>query len=110
MKKLKLLALAFVIGTSSLFAINVDFLDNPEKEMRSELVKMLDSPDLFVDDDITVMLKFTFNSEGEIVLLCPGCKNKKIVDYMRSHLNNRKFENPGIKDKIYTLPLTIKAG
>lgn len=110
MKKFKLLALALVIGTSSLFSMNTTTPDGPEKEMRNELVKLLEAPDFAVNDDISVILKFTFNSEGEIVVLCPGCKNKEVVDYIRENLNNKKFNNPGEKDKIYTVPFTIKAG
>ena len=40
MKKFKLLALALVIGTSSLFAMNTVSPDDPQKEMRNELVKL----------------------------------------------------------------------
>lgn len=108
MKKFKLLMLAFVIGTASLFAMETESPESLEKEMRNEIVKLLQSPDFVIDEEINVVLKFTFNSEGEIVVLCPGCKNREIVDYIREHLNRRKFENPGIKDKIYKLPLKIE--
>lgn len=110
MKKFKLLALALVIGTSSLFAMNTSTPDDSsESKMRTELVKMLETPDITIEDDINVMLKFTFNSEGEIVVLCPGCKNKEIVEYVRNNINHKKFKNPGVKDKVYTIPLIIKA-
>lgn len=111
MRKFKLLALALVIGTSSLFAMNNSktTFEGPENEMRTELVKLLQSPEFMVDDDLSVILKFTFNSEGEIVVLCPGCKNKEIVAYIRKNVNQKKFKNPGEKDKVYTVPLTIKA-
>ena len=59
---------------------------------------------------MSVVLKFTFNSEGEIVVLCPGCKDKEVVSYIRENLNNKKFNNPGERDKIYIVPFTIKAG
>ena len=110
MKKFKLLALALVIGTSSLFAMNTVAPDDPQKEMRNELVKLLDDPDFIVNEDMSVVLKFTFNSEGEIVVLCPGCKDKEVVSYIRENLNNKKFDNPGERDKIYIVPFTIKAG
>jgi hypothetical protein len=109
MKNLKLLALALVFGTSSLFAINTVEPNRSEKEMRTELVKLLQTPDFVVKEDMSVLLKFTFNSEGEIVVLCPGCKDEEIVNYIRENLNQKKFKNPGEKDKIYTIPLTIVA-
>ena len=36
MRKFKLLALAFVIGTASLFAINTDKPESPSKEIRND--------------------------------------------------------------------------
>lgn len=110
MKKFKLLALAFVLGTASLFATNGATPDEPNKEIRNQIVQLLDTPDFIVNEDMSVVLKFTFNSEGEIVVLCPGCKDKKVVDYIRENLNNKKFNNPGERDKIYIVPFTIKAG
>ena len=34
---------------------------------------------------------------------------KDIVKYVRENLNYKKFNKPGIRDKIYTIPLTIEA-
>jgi hypothetical protein len=109
MRKFKLLALAFVIGIASLFAVNVDNPEKPTKEIRNEIVKLLQQPDFVVKEDITVVLKFTFSSDGEIVVLCPGCENKDIVKYIRKNLNYKKFKNPGERDKVYLMPLKIKA-
>lgn len=109
MRKFKLMALAFVIGTASLFAMNTTTLIGPEKEMRNELVKLLQTPDFTVSNEMNVLIKFTFNSEGEIVVLCAGCKDKEVIEYIRENLNNKKFKNPGVRDKIYRVPLKIKA-
>ncbi len=108
MKKFKLLALAFVIGTASLFAMNSTTLVGPEKQMRNELVKLLQAPDFTITSEMNVVIKFTFNSEGEIVVLCAGCEDREIIDYIRENLNHKKFKNPGERDKIYTVPLKIK--
>ena len=93
MKKFKLLAVALVIGTASLFATNGATPDEPNKEIRNQIVQLLDTPDFIVNEDMSVVLKFTFNSEGEIVVLCPGCKDKKVVDYIRENLNNKIYQN-----------------
>ena len=108
MKNFKLLALAFVIGTASIFATNVDDLKKPTKELRNEIVKLLQAADIELDNDTTVIIKFTFNSEAEMVVLCPGCKNKKLVSFIRENLNHKKFENSGERDKIYKMPLKIE--
>ena len=107
MRKFKLLALALVIGTASLFAANVGDPETPAKEIRNEIVKLLQSPDFSVSEDIEVVLKFTFSSAGEIVVLCPGCDDEDVIDYIRKNLNYKKIENPGERDKLYTMPLKI---
>ena len=109
MRKLKLLALALVISTAGLFA-NVNSPDVTKKELRNQIVELLQSPDFVVMEERTVILKFTFSSDGEIVVLCPGCENQDIVKYIRENLNYKKFETPGVRDKLYKIPLTIKAG
>lgn len=109
MKKFKLLALALVISTAGLFAANTETPDVSKKELRNQIVNLLQSPDFIVEEDMTVTLKFTFSSEGEIVILCPGCKNQDIVKFIRENLNYKKFETPGERDKVYAIPLTIKA-
>ena len=109
MKKFKLLILALVIGSAGLFASNIEKPDVTNKELRTQIINLLQSPNFEVAKEMTVTLKFTFNSEGEIVVLCAGCNDKDIVDFIRENLNNKKFENPGKRDKVYTMPLTIKA-
>ena len=109
MKKFKLLALALLIGTFGLFASNFENPDVTKKELRNQIIELLQTPYFPVEGTMTITLKFTFNSEGEIVVLCPGCKNKDVVKYIRENLNYKKFKNPGIRDKIYKMPLTIEA-
>lgn len=109
MRKFKLLALAFVIGTMSLFAVNANDAEEPEREIRNQIMQLLISPDFEVQEDLSVIIKFTFNTEGQIIVLCAGCKDKEIVDYIRKNLNQKRFTTPGEVDKIYRIPLTIKA-
>ena len=107
MRKFKLLALALVIGSASLFAGNVEGPEVPVKEIRNQIIELLKAPDFELTRDVSVVIKFTFSSEGEIVVLCPGCKDKSIVNYIRENLNYKKFKNPGVRDKIYIMPLKM---
>jgi len=109
MRKFKLLALAFVIGTASLFAFSTNDIGGPEKEIRNQIITLLETPDFEIEQDMSVIIKFTFNSEGQIIVLCAGCKDKEIVDYIRKNLNQKKFATPGEINKIYRIPFTIKA-
>lgn len=108
MKKFKLLALALIIGTAGLFASNIENPEPTKNEIREQVVEFLQSPNFIVENEITVNLKFTFSSAGEIVVLCAGCKDPDVINYICENLNYKKFKNPGKKDKIYTMPLTIK--
>ena len=57
MRKFKIFMAAFLIGTASLFAVNVDEIEKPSKELRNEIVKLLQQPDFSVEKDISVYLK-----------------------------------------------------
>ena len=105
MRKFKLLALALVIGTASLFATAVE--DVPNEEIRSQIVKLLQTPDFGVDSEMTVNISFTFSSEGEVVVLGVDSKNRNVLNYIHKNLNYNKIQNPGERDKLYSMPLKI---
>lgn len=107
MRKLKLLALALVIGAMSSYAVNLEDPGAPKEEIRNQIVKILKSPDFAVDNKMKVEISFTFSSEGEIVVLRVESKNRDVLNYIRENLNYKKIENPGTRDKIYTMPLTL---
>lgn len=109
MKKIKLLALALVIGTASLFAANGDDPKEPNKKIRSQIVNLLQASVLNIDNETTVLISFTFSSQGEIVVLNVDSSNKNILNYIRENLNYKKVKNPGEQDKLYTMPLKIIA-
>ncbi len=110
MRKFKLLALALVIGTASLFATNIGDSDSPKKEIRNQIVKLLKAPDFSVSSDITVNITFTFSSEGEIVVLDVDSEHHDVLTFIRKNLNYKKIQNPGERDKLYTMPLKIAKG
>ena len=105
MKKFKLLALSLVIGTASLFATTVE--DVSKDEIRSQIVELLQTPDFGIVSEMTVNISFTFSSEGEVVVLGVDSKNRNILNYVRKNLNYKKIQNPGEKDKLYTMPLKV---
>jgi len=109
MRKFKVLALALIIGTTSLFAANGDNLKEPNKKMRSEIVSLLQAADFTVENEMTVEITFTFSSQGEVVVLNVNTKDKNILNYIRENLNYKKVGNPGLRDKLYTMPLKITA-
>ena len=108
MKKLKLLALALLIGTASIFAANGDNPVEANKRIRSQIVDLLQTPEFGVEKEINVMLTFTFSSAGEIVILNVDSKNQDVLNYLRGNLNYKKVKSPGERDKLYTMPLKLK--
>jgi len=109
MRKLKLVALAMLIGTAGLFAAEISNPDTPKKEIRNQIVKLLKTPDFTIDQSIDVNITFTFSSEGELVVLNVDSKNRDVLTYVRKNLNYKKIQNPGERDKIYTMPLKVKS-
>ena len=107
MRKLMLVALALVIGTASTFANNEPELD--KKDVRNQIVALLDAPTFALDSDMKVEISFTFSSEGEIVVLKVNSTNSDVLNYVRENLNYKKIQNPGERNKIYTMPLKIEA-
>jgi len=110
MRKLKLFALAMLLGTAGLFAAETLAPDVPKKVIRNQIVQLLATPEFTVDTDISVNLTFTFSSEGEIVVLAVDSKNREVLKYIRKNLNYKKIAQPGERDKIYTMPLKVAQG
>ncbi len=111
MRKLQMLALALVIGVTSAFATTTSFEPDPEllkKEIRSQIAELLDEANFSIDEAKTVNITFTFSSEGEIVVLKIDTLDRDVIRYVRQNLNYKKIETPGTRDKVYTMPLTIK--
>lgn len=107
MRQFKLFVLAMLIGTAGLFAAETVNPDVPKKVIRNQIVKLLKTPDFAVEKEMTVNISFTFSSEGEIVVLSVDSKNRKVLNYIRQNLNYQKIQNPGERDKIYSMPLKV---
>ena len=107
MKKLMLTALAIVITTATLFAANVT-PDETNKNIRSQIIKLMDAPDFSISEETTVAINFTFDSEGAIIVLSVDSKDRAVLNYVRKHLNHKVIANPGERDKLYSFDLTVK--
>lgn len=109
MRKFKLLALAFVFGTMSVFATNELIPEVvPAKVIRNQIVKLLAAPNFAIEAETKIAISFTFNSEGKIVVLGVNSSDKHILNYVRNNVNGKVMDMPGEKDKLYTMPLKIE--
>jgi len=109
MRKLMLMALALVIGTTTLLATNVN-PDDSNKNIRSQIQKLFNVTDFQVNEDVTVEIVFTFDSTGEIIVLKVDSTDSVILKYVREKLNHKTISNPGVKGRHYMIPLAMKKG
>jgi len=107
MKKLMLTALALVIATTTLFAADVT-PDETNKNIRNQIIQLMDAPDFTINKDTTVAITFTFDSEGKIIVLKVDSKDHKVLNYVRNNLNHKAIANPGERDKLYSFQLKVQ--
>lgn len=108
MNKFKLLAIAFVFGTASLFANSIN---NPEvsgDEIRAQITELINASSANLETKVSANITFSFNTEGEIVILKVQSMDKDVLDFVRENLNGKKIENPGKSKKKYEMFITIK--
>lgn len=107
MNKFRLLAIALVLGVSSLFANTVN-PDVSKDEIRKQIVELVDSSTNKISEQITVKVIFSFSSEGEIIVKKIDSENRDVIAFIRKNLNHKILENPGRVNKDYTMPIVIK--
>tara|TARA_B100000508_G_C11397962_1_gene246787 strand:- start:551 stop:880 length:330 start_codon:yes stop_codon:yes gene_type:complete len=107
MKRMKLLALALVIGTSSLFAASIFDDDVPAKLIGTQVADLFDTPNFEIEDDLTVNITFTFDSEGKIVVLNVDSRDYDVLNYIRKNMNHQLIQTPGEPNREFIMPLKI---
>ncbi|SHJ61522.1 hypothetical protein [Aquimarina spongiae] len=110
MKKLAVVVLAIVLGTSSLFASNENPTKNAEKDLRNQIAVLLERPEIKVEkQELTADIEFVLNNKGEIVVLSVDAEKEIIEDYVKARLNYKKvdLENVKIGNKLFQLTLKI---
>jgi hypothetical protein len=109
MKKFKLLALALAIGTMNLFATATNEVpDIPAKVIGTQISSLFTSPDFTVDEDLSVNILFTFDSEGKIIVLKVDSKDEAVINYVKMSMNHKTVEIPGEMNRVFTLPLKFE--
>ncbi len=105
MKKFKLLALAFVIATTSLFATNVEVPDVPVKQISNQVSELFITHDFNLNKDISVNVTFKFGSQGEIIVLNIDSKKWDVINYVNKNMNHKLIATPGEINRVFTVPL-----
>ena len=109
MKKSKLFILALAIGTTGLFASNIDTNNNSKKEIKSQNVNLESLSNFSIDNEKNVTLKFSVNSNAEIVVLSLDSKNANLLNYVRQNLNGQKITDSADTESFETkYPVLMK--
>lgn len=108
MNKFKLMAIALVLGTTSLFATSIVNPVGSIEEIHEQITDLIDNATVDFNENKTVDLIFTFSSAGEIVVLDIDSNDREVIKFVRRNVNYKKLDNPGIKDLIYTVTLKIE--
>ena len=67
MRKLKLVAVALLFSMTNLFAS--ENLEKANTEIRNQIVNLFDDAKFIAESDFKVNFSFTFNANGEIIVL-----------------------------------------
>lgn len=106
MKNLKIITIAFIIITSSLFAKDI-VPDVPVKEIRTQVIDLFETPNFSINKELTVNVLFTFSSEGDIIVLKIDSIDPKVIKYISSQMNHKMIATPGEPNREFILPVHI---
>jgi len=107
MNKFKLLAIALVMGATSLIANNIENPNTSKDEIRKQIIELLEDSSTKISADTYINITFTFNTEGEIVVLKVESIDKEILSFIRENINGKKIEKPGKVNKQYVMPINV---
>lgn len=108
MNKFRLLAIALVFGTTSLFANTIITPDVSKDEIRKQIIELVENSTNTIENQVIVNVTFTFSTEGEIVVLKVNSTDKQVLSFIRENLNSKTLENPGKVNRHYTMAINIK--
>jgi hypothetical protein len=111
MRKLSLVFVAaMLLATGNVLANDTEGV-KPTKSLSTQISKMLsDNSFSEKENDLTAQVRFTLNSEGEIVVLSVDTAYTRLEGFVKSRLNYKKVDISTIEEgKLYTIPVRISA-
>ena len=108
MNKFRLLAIALVFGTKSLFASTIITPEVSKDEIRQQIIELVENSETVIENQVVVHVTFTFSTDGKIVVLKVNSKDKQVLTFIRENLNSKSLENPGKANRHYTMAIIIE--
>ncbi|MFD2563096.1 hypothetical protein [Aquimarina rubra] len=109
MKKLIVLVVA-VLASTQIFANDKTTKETTEQKLRSEIVLLLDKPQIRLDrNEINASIEFILNAKGEIVILNVDSEKEAVESYVKSRLNYKKVDSDITRtgNKVFKLRLKV---
>lgn len=108
MKSIKIMLLVVAIAFSGSLSATTTPKKETGKSFTTAVGKLLKSPKFILEEETVVLVKLTFNDEGEIVVLSTNAKSEVIESFITSRLNYANVVND-IKDKSkdYIIPVRL---
>ncbi len=109
MRKLSyVIVAAMLLSTSAILANTSESLE-PTESLSEQIYEML-ADNSFSEGECnsTAQVRFTFNGEGEIVILSVETDSENLERFVKNRLNYKKVEISNVKEgKLYTVPVRV---
>jgi len=111
MRKLSLVVVAAMLLATGNVLANDTRGENPTKSLSSQISAMLSENNFSEEQiDLTAQVRFTLNTDGEIVVLSVSTDFEKMESFVKNKLNYQKVNLNSVEEgKIYTIPVRVKA-
>lgn len=110
MRKIGMTIMAGLLFTVGTLSANTLADEQPKNGISAQIHQLLKSNSFDVPTDIQANVRFTFNKEGELVVLSVDTEHQNLEAFVKSRLNYQKLENLAVTEgKIYTVKVTIEA-
>ncbi len=112
MKKISLMLVAIMLlASTSAFALNETPNNNPSKELKGKVKKLLNGYfEMSSDEKFDATVIFTVNKEKEIVVLSVDSEDKDFCQFVKNKLNYKRVKIEGVvQGRRYTIPVTVQA-
>jgi outer membrane lipopolysaccharide assembly protein LptE/RlpB len=111
MRKLSLVFVAAMLLATGNVLANDTTVENPTKSLSSQISEMLSENDFSENQtNLTAQVRFTLNTDGEIVVLSVNTEYEQMERFVKSKLNYQKVDLTNVEEgKVYTIPVRVKA-
>ncbi|WP_303318860.1 hypothetical protein Q4Q34_05245 [Flavivirga abyssicola] len=106
MKKIILLFLLSLNPNTSFISNGLDY-DDPERKLRSKIATLLEDPDIILKENIRTKIVFEINDDKKINVLDVKPQDAKIINYVKSRLNDKKIKF-SIEKKLFSVAIVLE--